>query len=111
MDVENVTNESENHFFGHSEINGASSWNGRVITIENSSDSQFLAETLLCGERCHGEASLRAMIDTDENKKIELEGKIKDEEDHFSTRFHGEVSEDKQGHISGKVEVEATYTF
>ena len=70
-----------------------------------------MGRIILCGERCNGEATLHAMVDTDENKSVDIEVEVESESGRFSGSFSGGVSQDRDGNTSGKVEVDGSIKF
>jgi hypothetical protein len=99
MSLESVNTESESSYSPYVEDFSSASWNGRSVSI------------VPCGERCNGEATLHAMIDTDENKTVEVEVEVESKDGRFSGSISGEVSQDHDGKTTGKVETEWSVKF
>lgn len=113
MGIENVGVESGaiySDIYESDELSPAP-WNGRLVTIENASNRDLVARIVLCGERCNGEATLHAMVDTDDNKSIDLEVEVESENGRFLGSISGEVSQDKDGNTTGKVETDWSFKF
>ena len=99
MSIEVINTESETLYSNYDECFSSSCWNGRSVSI------------VPCGGRCNGEASLHAMIDTDDNKSVEVEIEVESKDGRFSASISGEVSQDHDGETTGKVETEWSITF
>ncbi len=87
------------------------SWNGRLVTTENAPNSDLADRVDFCGERCNGEATLHAMVDTDDNKNIDANIKVESESGRVSGSISGSISQDQDGNTTGKVEASSTIKF
>lgn len=87
------------------------SWNGRLVTTENAPNSDLADRVDFCGERCNGEATLHAMVDTDDNKNIDANIKVESESGRVSGSVSGSISQDQDGNTTGKVEASSTIKF
>lgn len=108
MSIESISSESEAYEYYES---SSGQWNGRPVTIENASNSNLIGRVVLCGERCNGEATLHAMVDTDDNKSVDLEVEVESESGRFSGPVSGGVSQDRDGNTTGKVEADWSVKF
>ena len=79
------------------------SWNGRSVTMEHTNNKDLTNRMILCGERCHGEASFDVSLDNDENKSVDAEVKVESEDGKISASVSGNMSQDKAGDTRAEV--------
>ena len=108
MSIGNISSDSESYEYYEP---SSGQWNSRSVTIENASNSNLTGRVVLCGEKCNGEATLHAMVDTDDNKSVDLEVEVESESGRFSGSVSGGVSQDRDGNTSGKVEIDGSIKF
>ena len=85
MSIENIdTADASSDTYGTLGQFSLDSWNGRSVTIENITNKDLTNRIILCGERCHGEASFDISLDNDENKSVDAEVKVESEDGKIS---------------------------
>lgn len=84
------------------------------ITIDPSyciHSADFKPELRLCGENIDHEVSARGSIDTEGNRSVEIEYEASSKDGDISGSVSGSVSQDSDGNVGGKVEVETSWSF
>jgi outer membrane usher protein FimD/PapC len=115
MSFEGISFESESSYsdYDNYQSSPSSNWEGRSVNIETThiTNSIPFDKVVTCGERCHGEVSADFSVSSDGSKSAEVEVELESEDGKNSGYVSGEVSQDKDGDTSGKVEAGYSVKF
>ena len=128
MSIENIDSIGSINLDSDLEGEQDSDWNGRSVSKKERGEEVYYGDQIglhvlelvctnpipkivLCGENFNGEVVVRGGVDSDGDKNAEVEVTIESKGGNISGSAGGEISQDQEGHVQGRVEVEASFKF